>query len=66
MLLSQVSRKIFSCRPVNSAKPNFVSFLVIVGAAASFTAKMSFFKTFVSKDIPSYGSQSEHAKIAIY
>ena len=66
MILLQVSRNIFSYRPVITDKPNFVSFLVFVGAAASFTAKISFFKTVVSKDIPSYRSQSEHAKIAIH
>ena len=74
------SEKIFSYRPVNTDKPNVVSFLVTVGAAASFTAKISSFETvakweatlnpvpkqWISKDIPSYGSQSERAKIAIH
>ena len=32
------NKKMFSHRPVNTDKPNFVSFLVFVGAAASFTA----------------------------
>ena len=59
----------------------FLSFLAFVGAAASFTAKISSFETvakreaesrheqmkqWISKDIPSYGSQSERAKIAIH
>ena len=60
------SKKIFFYRSVNSDKPNFVSFLVFVGAAASFTAKISFFETVVSKDILSYASQSECVKIAIF
>ena len=30
----------FFYRPVNTDKPNFVSFLVFVGTAASFTAKI--------------------------
>ena len=32
------SKKIFFHRPVNTNKPNFVSFLVFIGAAATFTA----------------------------
>ena len=74
------STQIFFYRPVISDKPNFVSFLVFVGAAASFTAKISPFETvvkqeailipvpkqWISKDILSYGSQSEHTKIAIH
>ena len=36
------SEKIFFYRPVNTDKPIFVSFLVVVGAAASFTSKISF------------------------
>ena len=42
MILLQISEKFFFYRPVNTDKPNFVSFLVFVGAAASFTAKISF------------------------
>ena len=52
----------------------------MVGAAASFIAKISYFETvakrevilnpvskqWIFKDIPSYGSQSERAKIAIH
>ena len=74
------SQKFFSYRQVNTKKPNFVSFLVSIGAAASFTAKISSFgtvakreaifnlvpKQWISKDIPSYGSQSKRAKIAIH
>ena len=37
------SKKFFFYRPVNTDKPNFVSFLVFVGAAASFIAKISSF-----------------------
>ena len=33
-------KKIFSYRPVNANKPNFVSLLIIAGAAASFTSKI--------------------------
>ena len=73
--------KIFFYRPVNADKSNFVSFLVFVAAAASFTAKILSFETVgnwreailssvpkqrISKDIPSYESQSERAKIAIH
>ena len=61
-------------------KPNFATFLVFVGAAASFTATISSFETvakreailnpvpkqWISKDIPSYGSQSRLAKISIH
>ena len=38
-------KKIFSYRPVNADKPNFVSLLVIAGAAASFTSKILSFET---------------------
>ena len=79
-ILLQIQRENFFYRPVNSDKPNFVSFLVFFGAAASVTAKISSFETvakreailnpvpkqWISKDIPSYGSQSERAKIAIH
>ena len=36
--------------PVNADKPNFVSFLVFVGAAASFTAKISSFETVAKQE----------------
>ena len=79
MILLQI-QKIFFYRPVNTDKPNFVSFLVLFSTAALFTAKISSFKTvakqeailnpfpkhWISEDIPSYGSQSEHVKIAIH
>ena len=45
---SKFSKKIIFYRPVNTDKPIFFSFLVIVGAAASSTAKISSFET-VSK-----------------
>ena len=38
-------RRFFFQRPLNTDKPNFVSFLVFVGAAASITAKISSFET---------------------
>ena len=71
----------FFYRPVITDKPNFVSFLVDVGAAASnFTAEISSFETimkreailipvpkqWISKDILSYGSQLECTKIVIH
>ena len=73
-------RSLFFYRPLNTNKPNFVSFLVFLGAAALFSAKISSFETVakreailnpvpkqsVSKDIPNFGSQSERAKIAIH
>ena len=81
MICCKFSKNFFFYWPVNTDKPNFVSLLVFVGAAASFTAKISSFETvakreaesrheqmkqWISKDIPSYGSQSERAKIAIH
>ena len=80
MICCKFSTRIFFYQPVNTDKPNFVSFLVFVGAAASFKAKISYFETvakreanlnpvskqWISKDSPSYGSQSKHAKIAIH
>ena len=72
--------KIFFYRPVNADKSNFVSFLVFVAAAASFTAKISSFENchettghWILSQNSEYprifrvnGSQSEHAKIAIH
>ena len=72
-------RKIFYL-PVNNNKPKFVAFLVFVCMTASFIAQISSFenvskrdailapvaKQWIAKDIPSYGSQSKRAKIAIY
>ena len=40
MICSKVSKKNFFHPPVNTDKPNFVSFLVFVGTAALFTAKI--------------------------
>ena len=76
----QIQWENFFYQPVNTNKPNFVSLLVFVGTAASFTAKISAFKTvekqeailnlipkrWISKDILSYRSQSEREKIAIH
>ena len=46
MILLQIQEEIFFFyRPENADKPNFVSFLVFVGAADSFTAKISYFET---------------------
>ena len=42
--------KFFFYRPVNTNKPNFVSLLVFVGTAASFTAKISSFKTVAKQE----------------
>ena len=51
MILLQIQREnFFFYRPVNSEKPNFVSFLVFVGAAASFTAKISPFETVAKRE----------------
>ena len=69
-LRSNSGRIFFLYRPVNTDKPNFVSFLVFAGAAASFTTKILSFETvakreailnpvekqWISKDIPSHGS----------
>ena len=41
------NKNFFFCRPVT---PNFVSFLVFVGAAASFTAKISSFETVAKRE----------------
>ena len=79
MILFQNQWKFFFYLPVNADKPDFVSFLVFVAAAAKFTAKILSFETvakrqailspvpkqWISKDIPGYRSQSERAKIAI-
>ena len=44
MVLTQIQSEVFFYQPVNTNKSNFVSFLVFVGAAASFTAIISFFE----------------------
>ena len=43
-LVANSVRIFFFYRPVNTDKPDFVSFLVFVGAAASFTAKILSFE----------------------
>ena len=72
--------KIIFYLPVKNNKPKFVAFLVFVCMTASFIAQISSFenvskrdailapvaKQWIAKDIPSYGSQSKRAKIAIY
>ena len=45
-----ISKKIFFYRQVNIDKPNFLFFLVFVGAAASFTTKISSFETVVKQE----------------
>ena len=46
MILLQIQEEMFFLyQPVNTDKPNFVSFLVFVDAAVSFTAKILPFKT---------------------
>ena len=77
--VEKFSKKIVFYRPVNTHKPNFFSFLVFVGAADSLTAlkfhlsklwrnekKNPVPKQWISKDIASYKSQSQRAKIAIH
>ena len=72
--------KIIVYLPVNIDKPKFVSFLVFVGTTASLIAQISpsenvskrdailaaVAKQWIAKDMPSYVSQSKHAKIAIH
>ena len=72
--------KIIFYLPINTDKPKFVAFLVFACTTASFIAQISFLenvskrdailppvaKQWIAKDIPSYGSQSKRAKIAIY
>ena len=57
------SVRIFFWQLVHTDKPNFASFLVFVGTAASFTAKISSFKAFpkqwISKVIQSYGANQK-------
>ena len=65
----------------NTDKTKFVAFLVFVCTTAPFIAQISSFenvlkrdsiylasdaKQWIAKDIPSYGSQSKRAKIAIH
>ena len=71
--------KIIFYLPVNTDKPKVVTFLVFVCTTASFIAQISSSenvlkrdailapvpKQWIAKDIPSYGSQSKRAKIAI-
>ena len=49
-VLTQIQSEFFFYRPVNTNKSNFVSFLVFVGAAASFTAKILFFETVAKRE----------------
>ena len=72
--------KIIFYVPANTDKPKFVAFLVFVCTTASFIAQVSSSENFskrdailapvtkqwIAKDIPSYGSQSKRAKIAIH
>ena len=71
--------KIIFYLPANTDKPKVVAFLVFVCTTASFIAQISssenvmkrdailapVAKQWIAKDIPSYGSQSKRAKIAI-
>ena len=80
MILLQLQQEIFFHRPVSTDMQNFVYFLLFADAAASFTTKILSRETvakreailntvpeqWISKDIPSYRSQSERAKIAIH
>ena len=72
--------KIIFYLPVNTEKPKLVAFLVFVCGTASFIAHITSFenvskrdaifapvaKQWMAKNIPSYGSQSKRAKIAIH
>ena len=72
--------KIIFYLPVNTVKAKFVAFLVFVCMTASFIGQISssendskpvailapIAKPWIAKDIPSYGSQSKHVKIAIH
>ena len=72
--------KIIFYLPVNTDKPKVVTFLVFVCTTDSFIAQISssenvlkrdailapVAKQWIAKDIPSYGSQSKRAKIAIH
>ena len=71
--------KIIFYLPANTDKPKVVAFLVFVCTTASFIAQIlssenvlkrdailaPVAKQWIAKDIPSYGSQSKRAKIAI-
>ena len=50
MICCKFSTRIFFYQPVNTDKPNFVSFLVFIGAAASFKAKISYFETVAKRE----------------
>ena len=50
VLCDKFSKKFFFHRPVKADKPNFVSFLVFVGAAASFIAKILSFETIAKRE----------------
>ena len=66
--------------PVNTDKPKYVAFLVFVCTTPLFIAQISSLENvskrdailapvaiqWIAKDIPSYGSQSKRAKIAIH
>ena len=72
--------KIIFYLPVNTDKPKFVAFLVFVCTTASFIAQISssenvskrdaifapVAKQWITKDIPSYDSQSKCVKTAIH
>ena len=49
-ILLQIQQEFFFYRPVNTDKPNFVSFLVFAGAATLFTAKMLSFETVTKRE----------------
>ena len=73
MILLQIQSEFFSYRPVSTEKPNFASFLAFIAAAGHLPLKFHLSKLLnpvpkqrISKDIPSYESQSERAKVAIH
>ena len=81
MILLQIQHENnFLSTSINTDKPKFVAFLVLVCTTASFIAQIVWTenvlkrdailapvtKQWIAKDIVSYRSQSEHAKIAIH
>ena len=80
IILLQIQLENFFLPTNKHQQPKFVSFLVFLGAAPSFSAKILTFETvakrgailnpvpkeWIFKDIPSHGSKSERAKIAIH
>ena len=65
MMFLQIQYEIFFYQPVNTGKPNFVSFLVFVGTAASFATKISSFESVTNWEAIWIRSQNiEYPKIS--